>query len=292
MSSSNHSEQTEQVGGVILVPPNESKVGRKSRRFCLTLNNWTEDEYRNIKSSFEAKAKNWIIGKEVGDEGTPHLQIYVDFKSPREFKTVKNMTSTRVHIEGAKGSVQCNWKYCIKDGDFETNIDADQWISTHERARMLCMEEYKNVVWRPFQQEIISLLEEEPSKRNIYWYHDAKGASGKSFLVKHIALNNEGVILGCGKTADVFNQINDMMNPEKGPGTIPRIIILDLPRSSLEFLNYGCIEQIKNGCLFSGKYKGGCCIFPHPHVIIFANDEPKRGQLSRDRLITSDITEE
>ena len=70
-----------------------------------------------------------------------------------------------------------------------------------------------------------------------------------------------------------------MLEAEK----IPEIILLDIPRASKDFINYGAIEQLKNGCLYSGKYEGGDCIFPHPHVICFANEEPDKDMMSKDR---------
>lgn len=278
-----HSEQTEQSGGVILVPPTESKQHRKSRRFCLTLNNWTEEEYRNIKSSFEAKAKNWIIGKEVGDEGTHHLQIYVDFASPRTYLTIKNMTSSRCHIEQAKGNVQCNWKYCIKDGDFETNIDGSQWMSIQEICDAEILEEYKGVVWKDWQQDILDEIKLKPNDRKIKWVYDKVGNNGKSFLTMWIDLNYTGVIIASGKTADIFNQINQMMNPKKGRGVKPTIVIVDIPRSSLDYINYTAIEKLKDGHLYSGKYEGGKVRIPRPHVICFANEMPTKEKTSLDR---------
>ncbi len=89
------------------------------------------------------------------------------------------------------------------------------------------------------------------------------------------------MILASGKANDVNNQINTLMTsdcPEE-----PRIVILDIPRHNLDYINYGCIESIKNGCIYSGKYEGGKCIFRIPHTIIFANEEPNYAKWSDDR---------
>lgn len=92
----------------------------QARRFCLTLNNWTENEYSKISDYLTTKAF-WIIGKEVGESGTPHLQIYFESKTPIKFKTLKNVCN-RLHIEKAKGNRRQNYEYCSKDNDFKTNI--------------------------------------------------------------------------------------------------------------------------------------------------------------------------
>nr|WAE42673.1 MAG: replication associated protein [Cressdnaviricota sp.] len=92
-------------------------MNSKSRNYCFTLNNWTEDEYRTIRN-YTDDAKYVIIGKERGAEGTPHLQGYVAWKNARSFTAVKTGLGARVHIECAKGSGQSNKTYCSKEGDF------------------------------------------------------------------------------------------------------------------------------------------------------------------------------
>lgn len=71
----------------------------------------------------------------------------------------------------------------------------------------------------------------------------------------------------------------------------PKIIICDIPRTNLEYINYGAIESIKNGMIYSGKYEGGQCIFDNPHVVVFANELPDGSKMSRDRWRIHYITE-
>lgn len=92
----------------------------RARRFCLTLNNWSEEEYFKLLGHMDTKTF-WIIGKEVGESGTPHLQCYVEHKNPMAFKTIKRWNE-RLHIEKSKGSRRQNYDYCSKDGNFQTNI--------------------------------------------------------------------------------------------------------------------------------------------------------------------------
>lgn len=66
-------------------------------------------------------------GQEVGQEGTPHLQGYVEFRSPRRLNAVKGMFGQRCHLEKARGSGEQNRQYCSKTrpGDTPNEIFAE-----------------------------------------------------------------------------------------------------------------------------------------------------------------------
>ena len=71
---------------------------------------------------------------------------------------------------------------------------------------------------------------------------------------------------------------------------MPEVVLCDIPRTALGYINYGAIEQLKNGILYSGKYEGGVCIFPPPLVICVANEKPDLTALSVDRWNVVEIT--
>jgi len=95
------------------MPPTPKKA------YCFTLNNYTEDEYANIKRVCESESLYAIVGREVGEQGTPHLQGYIRFKKSYRFHTIKDRYLPRCHIEVAAGSPHSNRIYCSKDGNFE-----------------------------------------------------------------------------------------------------------------------------------------------------------------------------
>lgn len=96
--------------------------------FCFTLNNYDEEEYTRIVQLFEEEAKYWIIGKEVGATGTPHLQGYASYKRRRTFDAIRHQLGARAHLERANGTARQNRIYCSKSGDFAEggNISAGQ----------------------------------------------------------------------------------------------------------------------------------------------------------------------
>lgn len=95
------------------------QIERKFRHCCFTLNNYVEEEdVPRISDWFEEEAKYWIIGREVGDSGTPHLQGYASFRGRHSFSYVRSKLGSRCHIESARGTARQNREYCSKGGNF------------------------------------------------------------------------------------------------------------------------------------------------------------------------------
>lgn len=66
------------MSGILTLENAEARV-RRSRHWCFTHNNYTDDQY-DVYVAFELPY-HVVIGKEVGEEGTPHLQGYFAFKN-------------------------------------------------------------------------------------------------------------------------------------------------------------------------------------------------------------------
>lgn len=248
----------------------EGNTNPRFRKVCFTLNNYSEEEYSQILTVFNGM--KYIIGKEVGEGGTPHLQGYVEFGRQLTFKTLKAYNE-RWHLEKPKGSRKANIAYCSKEGDFVTTFPVpirDQIISA-----------YAMVTWKSWQQKLLDELQLTPCPRKILWYWETKGNVGKSFLCKFLWAKFNAIICS-GKTADVFNQVKAWMDENEGQA--PSLIVCDIPRSNYDYLNYGCLEKLKDGLIYSGKFEGGVCAFPQPaHIVCFANDTPFQEQMSADR---------
>lgn len=90
----------------------------RSRRWCFTLNNWTNDELINMRNLLE-HVPYAIWGFEVSSKDTPHLQGYVRFSNALTLNGVKQRLGPRTHVEQARGSETQNRTYCSKSGEFE-----------------------------------------------------------------------------------------------------------------------------------------------------------------------------
>lgn len=105
----------------------------KSRQYCFTLNNYTEEEEKALQ---ELLCEYLVYGREKGENGTPHLQGYVRFANARAFSAIKKLMP-RAHLEVAR-SAQASEKYCKKDGDvFEKGVPPQKngGDSAADRAR-------------------------------------------------------------------------------------------------------------------------------------------------------------
>ncbi len=107
---------------------NTSTRPSKSRSWSLTLNNWKEEEKEELIYFFKTSTGcKWVIGDEVGENGTPHLQMYFRVKNAISFNTLKKL-NPRLHIEKSRGTLAHNYCYCTKDSKYESNIDiTDTW---------------------------------------------------------------------------------------------------------------------------------------------------------------------
>lgn len=224
-----------------------------ARYWCFTLNNYTEEEWLHIIKLCERH--KYIVGKEVGEKGTPHLQGYVAFE--KKCRPMETFDNKRIHWEKTKANEQKNYDYCSKEGNFKTNIN----------VLKLCEPT------KEWQQGIIKLIETEPDDRTINWYFDPVGGTGKTQLSKYLA-HHYGAIPLNGKANDILYAAATFDS---------RIYIFDIPRTQEDYLSYQAIECIKNGFFLCAKYESKPIIRNPPHILVFANFLPDTSKLSSDR---------
>lgn len=241
-----------------------TKLSAQSSYWCFTYNNYTSESIEQIEQVFQHECKWYIFQEEKGEEGTPHLQGICCFKLKKRLKPLKQINPS-IHWEVTK-SINASIAYCTK----EKSRCGNQWVYG------IKIPEQPDVC-QPYgwQLDVIDIIKNKPDKRTIHWFWEPNGNVGKSELCKYLVVKHNALML-TGKSNDMFNMLNK--HPDKRT-----IVIVDCPRSNLGYINYGALEQIKNGLVFSGKYEGAQLVFNCPHVIVFANEEPDYNAMSLDR---------
>lgn len=249
----------------------------RGRRWCFTLNNWCIMDLGTIIRYFGDMP--YIIGEEKGASGTPHLQGYIEFEHPRDFEALKKL-SPRAHWEKAKGNQASNVKYCSKE-----NVISSNKLTLPARVQVL--EQYKSVVWKNWQQDIINIVESPRNERIINWIWEPRGATGKTFLARYLFCRYR-TCLASGKRGDVYYSIKSFIDNNHYE---PDLIICDIPRSIEErFISYTCLEQIKDRLFKCTKYESEDILFiQSPHIIVFANHPPDKDKMSLDRWNVLDL---
>ena len=250
----------------------EEKVKRlRARRWSFTLNNYTEDEIVSMSHHF--RGLTFVIGKEVGAEGTPHLQGYVEFKNQRDLSKLKTINE-RCHWEKSMGNRESNFEYCTKE-DKNAIKNTVKTFKENLEEKMLKRFPIFNREWQTF---ILDTIKEEPDDRTIYWMWEPIGNSGKTTFCKYLSIQH-GANSIPPKSADAFHSVAKLLEAEREP----KILLIDIPRSSIDYINYQALEKVKDGFFCSGKYEGLECIYPSPHVFVFANELPNIDKMSKDR---------
>ena len=90
----------------------------KSKRYCFTINNFITKGIlpEDLLAGASGGCTYIVFQHEVGDNGTPHLQGYIEFGKRQRFSSVKKMIGGNCHLEAAKGKPEQNRTYCTKAG--------------------------------------------------------------------------------------------------------------------------------------------------------------------------------
>lgn len=263
--------------------------------WLFTLNNYVIGDVERLRQLFNVGCTWYRFQKEVGENGTPHLQGVCHFRGKMRLSQVRTHYSLRAHWEPSK-SEAAN-EYCAKEETFA----GERWEGGKRREPKQLKDKYPDIK-EPILTKKITLedLNEEQklvleyflgkcplSDRVIHWLWERKGNWGKTLVALYL-IDNYGALLLAGGSKDA---INGLFSYIKENDKVPPIIIFDIPRCSKGHISYNALEQIKNGCVFNAKYETGMLRFDKPHVIVFANEEPEYSKLSRDRWQVKNLRE-
>jgi len=236
------------------------------KKWCFTYNN-PDLGFMDIFMN-HYRVMKYVFQLEVGDSGTEHFQGVVEFDCKVRPCSVFGEQWAGIHWESCR-----NWDasviYCQK----KEGRKRGPWLKGVSRCEPCKILKFENL--RPWQEDIVNIIEQEPDERTIHWFWEANGGIGKSTFCKFLCARYDAMLL-TGKA-------NDMKYAIIQRGSFPNIVLIDCPRSMKDYISYPGIEEVKNGMFFCGKYESKQIIGNCPHVIVFANFEPNLSMLSLDR---------
>lgn len=249
----NSSTSSNEEGNTITPRLQQPKQISPAKRWCFTLNNYTDDEISSIVPVFEEYCSLGGFSKEVGDSGTPHLQGYVEFINKKRPKSL--LSIDRIHWEKAKGSKKDNLSYITKD-------ESLFWSKGFPKPPTTINEKD----FYPWQKTMVEVFK-TPCKwncRTIYWRYGGV-CIGKTQFAKWCVVHLGAVVIG-GASRHILAQVQNQ----------PANLYIILLSYGDEKVSYRSIEQIKDG-LFTTAF--GCDnnkteVQDAPHILIIGNEPP------------------
>lgn len=135
----------------------QTNRGRKLIYWDMVLNNYTELECDYVIDLFEEVGESFVIGKEVGESGTPHLQACIKLKKANYESYIYGLMK-RKGLVNEKGNCRCSIRpgrniealaeYCRKGGEIIADKNMDKFklkkkITEREHMKRLHCEIYK-----------------------------------------------------------------------------------------------------------------------------------------------------
>jgi hypothetical protein len=296
------------------VEDNGPKNAPSTKNWCFTLNNYTEEDEERIRALQKHKGVYYIYGREVGEQGTPHLQGFVSFPTRKRLSYVKKHVG-QAHFSMAR-MIDNSIEYCKKEGDWEefgerpkdnkkcgkrTDLESFKedvkagildLKTLREKHSVVCAryERFVNLYirdnkpayrvdtfpLRPWQEQLNTKLNGPVNPREITFLVDAVGNSGKTWFFRYYEQNHPDTtqIILPGKKQDMAYVLREEN----------RVVFFDCPKSKQgEYIQYDFLEEVKNGNVFSGKYECKEKRFAPPHVVVAMNEYPNEALLSPDR---------
>lgn len=243
-----------------------------------------------------------------------HLQGWMQLKVQKDLNWIKKLNSTD-HFEICSGSIDDNEKYVakngiifskgaikvmgqrvdlddvvdkIKDGTYSKfstsyikyggNIEKLVQLKKDEDGFLISKKNFDDNfvvdgIFKslPRQNKWLSILNGQDN-RQILWIFDISGSIGKSTFSDYLEFYHNAISLTNSASRDIAHAYDRQS-----------IVAFDFERSVDEKINYGVIENLKNGKIFSSKYDSKSKRFTKPKIIVFSNFAPDTSKLTTNR---------
>lgn len=167
---------------MVIVTKHHAKRGKKLLYWDIVLNNYTDEECELVKVVFNKIGNSFVIGKEIGEKGTPHLQCciklikgnYISFvyNKLKEVGLINKDKNCRCSVREGRNMVALV-EYCQKGGEIVEMKNVEEFklekkISNQEKIRLYINEKVFAEVDRKMKKCLESVYEEE-SKKMVEW---------------------------------------------------------------------------------------------------------------------------
>lgn len=295
---------------------------RGSRRWCFTLNNWTESEFDRLVEfgSSSSRCRYLCFASEVGEVGTPHLQGYVVLTQNTRLTWLRNHLCDRAHFEHARGSSEVNKKYCSKEGseqftefgdcpsDGGAKKQACDWEKQLALAKDGKFEEMDAKFEFMYRRSTREIYEEAQAAlaadaaRNALPNHPLRPWQAGLDLVLATEPHPRQILWyydpdgDKGKSwyslyyHDRFPESTQIMCPARALDlaylykVTTRVLFFDCPKGRSESTPWSWLEHVKNGLIISSKYDSVAKRFKPPHVVVLANCKPPEDTFAQGRI--------
>ncbi len=291
----------------------------QSRRYIFTINNPTQVDLDHVAAlGLDALRKYLVIGREVGEQGTPHLQGFVIFTRPLSRQRVKAFLP-RAFFEAARGTSDQAATYCKKDGDYDEFGQcprqegangvlqpvydwADDFMATHlraptspeiARAHRTAYLRYPRIT-RLFEHQAppARLRQGEPNEWQQSLNEELSGTPDDRTIIFYVdPLGGNGKSWFQGWYVSEHPDTTQLLSIGKRDDiahTIDvskKVFFFNVPRGGMEHLQYTILEQLKDRVIFSPKYNSRTKFLHNvPHVVVFCNEAPDLNKMSQDRF--------
>jgi len=308
---------------------NSKMVNSRGRHFQFTINNYEDEDLAHCRYLGTLPADQAIkyiaFGFEISATGTPHLQGCIGTTVRKTCQDVKTaFGNINPHIELARNRL-ANYRYAIKGGDFEEYGDVpsnnsggrsdleryqanirggmrlrelrDEHFGTYIRSgnatRELILQHMRPQVpdlhpLRGWQTDLYAILCLSVSDRQIHFVVDYQGNKGKTWFAKYYTwmrqIEDDVITIRPTKRENLAYMVVDAILERP-----IRTVFVDCSRDMVDNINYGILEELKDGNICSGKFVSRMVSVPPMHVVVLMNAAPDESKLSADRYVIHNI---
>lgn len=262
----------------------------RSRNYCFTLNNYTNEELNELQKKELKQIKYIILGDEVAQSGTPHLQGFIIFNNAKTLSSVIKNLPKRSHVEICKGTPYENYQYCSKQkviyelgnrpekvgqGKRQDLLEIKKKIANNEKIKnLLEMDDISNYQQLKYAESLKKYYEKKRlHKPNVKWFY------GKT---------------GTGKTKTAYEEFSKAANDEdniyfsmdtgkwwEGYDAQEYVIIDDMRG---DFMKFHQLLKLLDRYPYKVETKGSTRQFLATHIIITSAYHPEKMYENREDI--------